>query len=343
MQSIHVDRGVSGDYHIQWDERFTEQAVNIYAGTSAAQIDMAQPVVEHANAEATIPGLACGLRHYFFLQPTSDDGVNVGQRNIPLQGAVNFRDLGGYRTRDGRRVSWGRIFRSGHLSNLTREDTNDVASLDIRAVCDLRVADEVANEKTALPNDPDIEILEIPPGIKDRFYFHRVFETAKTPEDIVRAMHDVMRSFVLDTGPRFLRVFEVLLEAPQSSVLINCSAGKERTGVGSALVLMALGVPRETILYDFMLSKTYFPAASELGRVYEKYAVSKTGEPARRLVMPLLETRESYLQSAFDAIDEHYASDEAFLGQTYGLGAHELKRLRDTYTEPSVLSREKLS
>ena len=332
MRSIHVERGVSGDYIIRWGELFAGQSVRVFAGPSPAQIDMDRAVVENAICKAQVLGLASGLRHYFFLQPVSDDGLTVAQRNVPLQGGVNFRDLGGYATQGGRRVDWGRLFRSGHLSNLTDGDKRDVASIDVRTVCDLRVADELANEKTALPNDAQIEILAIPPGVKDRFFFHRVFESTDDPEDVVRAMHDVMRSFVLDSGPRYARLFEVLLEAREGGVLINCSAGKERTGVGAALVLMALGVPRETVLYDFMLSKTYFPAESELERVYEKYAVSTKGAPAKRLVMPLLETRESYLQSAFDAIDEHFGSGDAFLRQTYGLGDFELKHLKDTYT-----------
>ena len=293
---------------------------------------MDRAVVENATGEAQVPGLSSGRRHYFFLQPVSDGGLTVAQRDVPLQGGVNFRDLGGYAAQDGRRVDWGRLFRSGHLSNLTGDDQDYIASIDIRTVCDLRVADEVTNERTTLSDATQIEMLAIPPGVKDRFFFHRVFEHANDPEDVVRAMHDVMRSFVLDAGARYKPVFEVLLEARKGGVLINCSAGKERTGVGAALVLMALGVPRETILYEFMLSKTYFPVESELDRVYEKYAVSAKGEPAKRLVMPLLETRESYLQSAFDAIDEQYGSGEAFLRKTYGLGDLELRHLKDTYT-----------
>ena len=268
----------------------------------------------------------------FFLQSRNSDGLIVAERNVPLQGGVNFRDLGGYATADGRRVDWGRLFRSGHLSNLTDDDKACFASLGIRTVCDLRVADELANENATLPGTPNIEVLEIPPRVKDRFFFHRLFESTDDPADVALAMHEVMRSLVLDSGSNFGRIFEILLEVHEGNVLINCSAGKERTGIAAALILTALGVPRETILSDFMLSKAYFPAEIELERVYEKYTVRATGEQARRLVMPLLETRESYLQSTFDALDEHFGSGEAFLRQMYGLGDDELAHLKDTYT-----------
>ena len=332
MKSIHVEQLANGDYVIDWGQHFAGQLVNIFAGRSPASINMARPVVEGVTCAAKIPGLSAGLRHYFFLQSRNSDGLIVAERNVPLQGGVNFRDLGGYATADGRRVDWGRLFRSGHLSNLTDDDKACVASLDIRTVCDLRVADELAAENTRLPGPPEIEILGIPPGVKDRFFFHRLFENTDDPADVVRAMHEVMQSLVLDSGSRYARLFEILIEVREGSMLINCSAGKERTGIAAALILTALGVPRETILDDFMLSKAYFPAETELERVYEKYTVRATGEQARRLVMPLLETRESYLQSTFDALDEHFGSGEAFLRQVYGLGDDELAHLKDTYT-----------
>ena len=332
MKSIHVERRANGDYVIDWGQHFAGQLVNIFAGRSPTSINMARPVVEGVTCEANIPGLSSGLRHYFYLQPSDSDGLIVAERNVPLQGGVNFRDLGGYATTDGRRVDWGRLFRSGHLSNLTGDDKDCVASLDIRTVCDLRVADELVAENTQLPGTPEIEVLGIPPGVKDRFFFHRLFENTDAPADVALAMHEVMRSLVLDSGSNFGRIFEILLEVREGNVLINCSAGKERTGIAAALILTALGVPREAILDDFMLSQVYFPAETELERVYEKYTVRATGEQARRLVMPLLETRESYLQSTFDAIDEHFGSGDAFLRQTYGLGDLELRHFKDTYT-----------
>ena len=177
-----------------------------------------------------------------------------------------------------------------------------------------------------------VDVLEITPGIGDRYFFNRLFASTDDPQQVVDAMHEMMRVLELTAAPRYQRLFEVLLECAPGAVLINCSAGKERTGVASALLLTALGVPRATILKDFLLSQRYFPFESEIPRVITKYDVKAGGDAARQLIMPLLETRESYLQSAFAAIDERYGSGEGLLKTLYGLGPADLARLRDHYT-----------
>ena len=331
LQSIQVE--VTGDgYRIRWHGCFHDQPVTVYAGSSPAGIDLTTPLVDNAHGQADIPRLESGVRHYFRLQPPAGNGITVAERALPLAGGINFRDLGGYETRDGRRVDWGRLFRSGHLSRLTEDDKRYLGSLDIQTVCDFRTGAELEQENAVLPNDPVVEILAVPPGVRDRFFFHRLFASTTDPQAVVAAMHEVMQSLIVDAAPRYARLFEILLTQRGGKVLINCSAGKERTSVGAALLLIALNVPRETIFYDFMLSKTYFPAASELDRVFEKYAVKATGEAASRLVMPLLETRASYLESAFAIIDEKFGSGEEFLRQACALGDAELARLRDEFT-----------
>jgi protein-tyrosine phosphatase len=331
-QAIQVAGCGDGNYEIGWTPAFTSRPVEIYVGNAPDTIDMQTALVSGATGSARISGLAPRVRHYFRLCPRGEAGVTVAQRNVPLVGGVNFRDLGGYATADGRHVVWGRLYRSGHMSNLSTSDKASFAALDIHTVCDFRLTEERADESIALPNGPRIEVLEIPPGVKDRFYFHRIFKDSTDPEDVVRAVHDVVRSMVDESAPRYRRLFEVLLEPGDHNILINCSAGKERTGVGAALILTALGVPRETIYYDFMLSRVYFPVEQELGRVLEKYAVGAVGDAARRLVMPLLETRRSYLRAAFDFIDENFGGGIEYLTAQFGLDAAELRYLRDRYT-----------
>jgi protein-tyrosine phosphatase len=331
-QAIQVAGSGDGNYEIGWTPTFTSGPVDIYLGGAPDRIDLSTALVSGATGSARICGLAPRVRHYFRLCPRGEVGVTAAQRDVPLAGGVNFRDLGGYATADGRRVAWGRLYRSGHLSRLTPSGKVFFAALDIHTVCDFRLSEERADENMALPNDPRVEVLEIPPGVKDRFYFHRIFRDSTDPDDVVRAVYDVVRSMVDESAPRYRRLFEVLLEPGDHNILINCSAGKERTGVGAALILTALGVPRETIYYDFMLSRVYFPVEQELGRVLEKYAVGAVGDAARRLVMPLLETRRSYLRAAFDFIDEHFGGGIGYLTAQFGLDAVDLRHLRDRYT-----------
>jgi len=332
VQAIRVARTDGHDYEITWTPEFSAEPLDIYAGTRPDAIDLESPHVQHAVGRASISGLEPGIRHYFRLRGADGTDIVVAQRDVPLEGAVNFRDLGGYPAADRRRVRWGRLFRSGHMANLTAAGLAQLRSLRLDTVCDFRLTTERAHENTSLPEGIRLETLEIPPGVGDPQYFHRVFREAKDPKPVVDAVHEVVRSMVARSAPRYQRLFEVLLEPGERNILINCSAGKERTGVGSALILTALGVPRKTIYYDFMLSRDYFPAEQEIPRVLAKYEVGAVGEAARQLVMPLLETRESYLRAAFDYIDDNFGNGIEFLRAQYGLGDAEFDELRARYT-----------
>ena len=332
LTGVEVELQSDGHYRFEWPAAFSDAPVTLYGGRSPQSIVRERPLLRDARPGAKVPVTAPGQREYFYLEAADGRGLMVAQRNVPLAGSINFRDLGGYATGDGRRVQWGRLFRSGHMANLTAASLAQFAALDIRAVCDFRTEEERASESRGLPNDPRVEVLGITPGIGDRFFFNRLFDSSDDPQQVVDALHAMMRELVLTAAPRYQRVFEVLLEGAPGAVLINCSAGKERTGLAAALVLTALGVPRATILYDFMLSQRYFPAEAEIPRVIVKYSVRATGEAARNLIMPLLETRASYLQAAFAAIDERYGSGEGLLQTLYGLGPADLARLRDHFT-----------
>lgn len=331
LTGVAVELQNDGRYRFEWDARFSDAPVTIYGGASPATIDRRQALLRGAQSGATLAAQRPGLREYFLLERNDGASLVVAQRIVPMIGSINFRDLGGYASADGRRVQWGRLFRSGHMANLGADSVAQFTALDIRSVCDFRTSEERASESRGLPGEPRLEVLEITPGIGDRYFFNRLFAGTDQPQPVLDAMHEMMRVLVTSAAPRYQRLFEVLMECAPGAVLINCSAGKERTGVASALVLTALGVPRATILKDFMLSQRYFPYEAEIPRVITKYDVKWPLDVARPLITPLLETRESYLQSAFAAIDEHYGSGEGMLKTLYGLGPLELERLRAHY------------
>ena len=332
ITAITVARNADQHYRLAWDARFTQQPVSVYVASEPGAFDRSNAAAEGVLGQVEIELTDSAARSYFLLVPESDLSIIVAERNVPMAGGINFRDIGGYRTGSGRRLRWGRLFRSGHMSNLTADDKRYFDALAISTVCDFRLAEERENEKTELPGSPTLHTLGIPPGIGDKHFFHRLFAATGDPADVVDAMHQMLACLVRDAAPFYARLFDVLLSDPPGAVLLNCSAGKERTGVGTALLLSALGVPRDTIMYDFMLSGTYFPVESEVPRALEKYAVQTPGEAGRALIMPLLETRESYLEAAFAAIDEDFGSSEDFLRENYALDAKALARLRELYT-----------
>jgi protein-tyrosine phosphatase len=173
------------------------------------------------------------------------------------------------------------------------------------------------------------------PGVGDPLYFHKLFQKTEQVEEVVVAMRTMMSYLISDpSNVESYRIFfnELLNQNSRGALLVNCSAGKERTGVGIALLLRALGVPQETVLYDFMLSKIYFPVELEIDRVLEKYGVSNEDGKGVELIKPLLETRASYLQTSFETIDSVYGSLGFFLESRLGLDKRKLVELRRLYT-----------
>jgi protein-tyrosine phosphatase len=167
------------------------------------------------------------------------------ERLIALEGAVNFRDLGGYATLDGRRTRWRVLFRADGLSELSQTDFSVMRDLGIRTVVDLRSGHEVEQSRfdvEAHPVDfhhfpfinqlPDVEQWDRRPGLLGAQY----------------------KEMLDDAAPQIIGALEVLTAADSRPAVFHCTAGKDRTGLLSALVLSLLGVPEETVVADYALS-----------------------------------------------------------------------------------------
>jgi protein-tyrosine phosphatase len=171
----------------------------------------------------------------------------TGPRLIPLEGCFNFRDLGGYSGADGRRVRWRMLFRADGLTRLTAADLASLRELGLRTVIDLRTAGEV--------DEGRIDLAEA-----DLAYHHLPMMDVLPPADELPAWADPM--FVagqyhdmLQSGAGAIRAaLELLSGADAYPVAYHCMAGKDRTGVLSALVLELLGVAEADIVGDYALS-----------------------------------------------------------------------------------------
>jgi protein-tyrosine phosphatase len=136
--------------------------VAIYASSKPDQFDAGKPVataVTPANVPVKILMPAESGQTYFHLKPRSGPARVVALRRLPLQGAANFRDLGGYRTADGRYVRWGTLYRSGQLSGLTESDYKYLAGAGLRLVCDFCIDSERQRQPTKWSGGTPPEIL----------------------------------------------------------------------------------------------------------------------------------------------------------------------------------------
>jgi protein-tyrosine phosphatase len=154
LKSINVEQDKKGIFTISWESREKDIGVNIFAGDSPSTINRKASVASvKGKTSVKIDGLDPGVRHYFELVPEGGQGIMCAGRHQPFEGIVNFRDLGGYQTTDGRRVKWGQIFRSGHLSNTSQKDKALFQKMGIQIICDFRSQGEKDAQPNWLPED----------------------------------------------------------------------------------------------------------------------------------------------------------------------------------------------
>jgi protein-tyrosine phosphatase len=245
-------------------------------------------------------------------------------RRITLQGAVNFRDIGGYPAVAGRRVRWRRVFRSDSLSGLTNQDRRQLAQLGIRTLVDFRLASERRELPNRLGVSSGIESVEIgfmAEGVLE--ILRAVARGAASRADIERAFLDQYRRFVTDHGSEFAQALAYALDERHLPLLMHCTSGKDRTGFAVSALLLAVGTPQETILEDYALTNSYM-------RDISNFFGPSTPPELMRFVMT---AQTSYLHAAFDQIRASFGSVDAYLARGLQLDDRKRSRLIELLTE----------
>lgn len=248
-------------------------------------------------------------------------GPNDLPRAIALEGASNLRDLGGWRVADGRRVRCGIVFRSASLARLTERDVATLAGLGIRTVCDLRGEREAEYAPSRLPASAERVALPIEPtvGASLRDLLKR---EASTGEDVVLLLGRAYLDYVTTHIGQYRRMFELLLQPRRHALLFHCSAGKDRTGLGAALLLTALGATRETVEADYVATD----------RLWKREYALPAGTP-KPLADALYGTHPHLLHAALDAAIEAFGGEAGLLERGLGLDPPRLAQLREMLLE----------
>jgi protein-tyrosine phosphatase len=232
--------------------------------------------------------------------------VPEGERLLALEGATNFRDLGGYRTATGGRTRWGLVFRSDALHRLTAADLATVDRLGLRVVYDLRTDAERRHAPSALPGDVRRQLLTIggtAGNTKEIGELIVAGRLAEIPDDFLIGVY---QSMLESHATTFGRLLKGLAEPGGLPALIHCTAGKDRTGMSAGLLLSVLGVDETSVLDDYELSATYYterrmarlrPKLAEAGIDVERYhAVFGTPRDAMATVLASVRERHGSIE-----------------------------------------------
>lgn len=259
-----------------------------------------------------------GQRLYFRFQSSRKRFFISAERRLYLQGPQNLRDLGGYMTTDGRMVRWGCLYRSDQLAQLTKQDKIYLKKLGLKMIYDLRTSLEYRKYPT-----PDLD------GI---FYQRRSVLPEKNPLDILKILIKMKQGIKYMTLKEnylyiihdkksqqvYRDLLELAIESCRRPLLFHCTSGKDRTGLGAAFVLYALGIPENTILNDYMLSLHYLKERNKelIDLIKEEWS---NYPDIYRIVEDLFSLKEEYLLDSFATIKHFYGSIDNYLEHELGL------------------------
>lgn len=238
-------------------------------------------------------------------------------RILHVKGGFNFRDLGGLPTKDGKVVKKDIFFRTDELGTLQDSDLELLSKLNVQTIVDFRTDQERAKSIDKVPSTCKQEIhLDIVSGNMETF----VAEIEKGTADMKQLMFDLYKDLVLgDNGiAQFVKFFEIIQNPDNAAIIYHCTAGKDRTGIATALILYALNVDLKEIEDDYLLSNVFLK---------DKYAAYIAKEPKFEA---LLTVEPDYLYSALDAIKDKYASLANYLKDILKVDIGLMRRL---YTE----------
>ncbi len=241
-------------------------------------------------------------------------------RSLPLQGASNFRDLGGYVGAQGRPVQWRKLFRSDHLGDLNAADLAQLEALGLARVCDFRGVVERAAHPCAMPG-PAVHALSIEPTVVQALEDFAIRNRGIQEADAVRLMQQTYRAFVTDNSARYAELFGHLLHS-DAPLVFHCTAGKDRTGFAAALILSALGVSRDDIMQDYLLTNQLYKPPAMVG-----------GDAPPEVRAAVRRVQADYLQASLDVVDADYGGMQNYLRTGIGLAAADLKRLEYLYLQ----------
>jgi protein-tyrosine phosphatase len=242
---------------------------------------------------------------------------------VPLKGGSNFRDLGGYRTAEGAIVRRGAVFRSAHLGDLVDEDRAALARLGVRTIVDLRGVEEAAETPHRIEGvECRIVGAHIEPAVGNKIR-SAVDDGSANPHLMMQILTDHYRDYPRRCASSFRTLFATLGDGQHRPLVFHCTAGKDRTGFASALLLTLLGVPWDTVIEDYLRTNELW--TGHLGRYPELDIDTRAA---------IVEARTPYLEAAFEVVRADFGSPETFAERALGLDAAARQRLKAELLEP---------
>lgn len=327
--SALCERDHQGGYVVKW-EIYPERN-DVFAGDTVMEIyasgdDTAFPVypIKKVNVNKFIAVIenADSLGYSFFKLKVGDTYSDViSNRFYELDDVLNFRDLGGYETADGKSVKWRKIFRSGELSNATEKDIETMKRLGIETIVDFRSKKTQAlrKDKLDIPNRKELYVATMSSdSVKKEVLLNRFLRG-----DAILFMQDVYEDILQNRTEEYRRFFDLLTDESNYPVLFHCTMGKDQSAVAAYFLLRALGVSAELAEDDYMLSN----AGIDKSKIV--IGASEMTESQQEAFTMLTKTDASYLRYGLACIKKTDGSVEEYMTKRLGLTKEKREKLKE--------------
>ena len=302
-----VEKNTDGNFLLKWEvSPDVEGKIDIYSAMTDTSLKNFIPVrtklVEDQFALLNPSG--SGLREFFILKTSGVTSGIVSNRFIDMDNILNFRDLGGYFTNNENQLKWGRIYRSGHLSNSNLYDQEKLKKLGIKTIIDFRTD----KDRKAHPYFVNIPKINIPIESGDFSDIKELLINENfTRSETILYIQKSYKEIVDKNADKYAEMFDILLDKNNYPILISSHLGKDRTGIASALLLYALGVPEYIIEEDYLASNKYIDPKKTIS------FSEPLPESLQEAMTALFSANNAYLNYAFDYIKQTHGSIDNYL------------------------------
>lgn len=287
------------------------------------------------------------LNHRLFFLVCPKEGKNyvISTRLVNLDGTDNFRDCGGYETIEGRRVKWGLLYRSDQLSNISERDVAFLKNMGLKTIVDYRSKSEASaapNKEISDANtyslDPYAKTAQLAAGSIDDDVNKSILDLLKEhkfyPEkygDPEENMYKQYKKFIYSDSSKkaYRELIKLILDEHNLPLVQHCRGGKDRTGFGVAIILLALGVREECVIYDYTLTTQYRVTKNKKQmNLYKKYTKD---EQTLTLLSTLQQSKEIYMETAINEMKKTYGSIDSYLKDALGIDQDVKEKLKEIF------------
>jgi len=248
-------------------------------------------------------------------------------RLLPMDGSHNTRELGGYKTTDGKTIKWGKLFRSDKLSDISKTDQAYLQNLGIKKIVDFRSEQEKAEDPNIIPTG--ISYVEMPISVDGamRSKIEAVLK-GETDREVQSFLIDANKEFVTNYADVYENFLRGLIDE-DAPTLFHCTAGKDRAGFAAAITLIALGVSKEDVINDYMKTNAF--TQERIEEILGQIELMSLYQSDVEILRPLLGVEQIYIETAFKTAEDKYGSLENFIRDGLNISDEDIQKLRNKF------------